>query len=152
MADLQKLKKLREMTDVSFSLCKKALDETDNDLEAAKKKLSEWAGKKVADKAGRATSQGGIFSYVHHNKKVAALLELQCETDFVGGNVDFQKLGGELAMQAASMPAENTEEFMKQAYIREPGKKVEDLIKDAVLKFGENIRIARYQRWELGGN
>lgn len=152
MADLQKLKKLREMTDVSFSLCKKALDETDNDLEAAKKKLSEWAGKKVADKADRATSQGGIFSYVHHNKKVAALLELQCETDFVGGNVDFQKLGGELAMQAASMPAENTEEFMKQAYIREPGKKVEDLIKDAVLKFGENIRIARYQRWELGGN
>ncbi|MGB3074268.1 MAG: hypothetical protein WBB36_03050, partial [Chitinophagales bacterium] len=90
MADLQKLKKLREMTDVSFSLCKKALDETDNDLEAAKKKLSEWAGKKVADKADRATSQGGIFSYVHHNKKVAALLELQCETDFVGGNVDFQ--------------------------------------------------------------
>ncbi|MEN9327403.1 MAG: hypothetical protein RI947_211 [Candidatus Parcubacteria bacterium] len=152
MADLQKLKKLREMTDVSFSLCKKALDETDNDLEAAKKKLSEWAGKKVADKADRATSQGGIFSYVHHNKKVAALLELQCETDFVGGNVDFQKLGGELAMQAASMPAENIEEFMKQAYIREPGKKVEDLIKDAVLKFGENIRIARYQRWELGGN
>ena len=150
MVDLQKLKKLRELTNVSFSLCKKALEETDNNLEAAQKKLTEWAGKKVADKADRATSQGGIFSYVHHNKKVAALLELQCETDFVSGNVDFQKLGGELAMQAASMPAENVEEFMKQAYIRDPGKKIEDLLKDAVLKFGENMKIARYVRWQIG--
>ena len=150
MVDLQKLKKLRELTNVSFSLCKKALEETDNNLEAAQKKLTEWAGKKVADKADRATSQGGIFSYVHHNKKVAALLELQCETDFVSGNVDFQKLGGELAMQAASMPAKNVEEFMKQAYIRDPGKKIEDLLKDAVLKFGENMKIARYVRWQIG--
>ena len=140
------------MTDVSFSLCKKALEETDNDLDAAKKLLTEWAGKKVADKADRATSQGGIFSYVHHNKKIAAILELQCETDFVSGNTDFQKLGAELAMQAASMPAKDIEEFMKQQYIRDPSKNIADMLKDAVLKFGENMKIARFQRWELGGN
>ncbi|MFA9288504.1 MAG: hypothetical protein ACEQSA_01350 [Weeksellaceae bacterium] len=148
--DYSKLKQLRAETGVSFSLCKKALEESNNDLEAAKKKLSEWGMKKAADKAERTTSQGGVFSYVHHNKKVAALLELQTETDFVSGNEEFQKLGAELAMQAATMPAKDVEEFKKQEYIRDAGKTIEDLIKDAVLKFGENIKVARLIRWELG--
>lgn len=149
--DVTKLKQLREETGVSFSLCKKALEETDNNIEAAKKKLTEWGVKKAADKSDRTTSQGVIGSYVHHNKKVAALLELQTETDFVSGNDEFQKLAQELAMQAASVPAQNVEEFLTQPYIREPKKTVDDLIKDAVLKFGENIKIARMTRWTLGG-
>ncbi|NTU46317.1 elongation factor Ts [Candidatus Roizmanbacteria bacterium] len=150
MADIQKLKQLREETGVSFSLCKKALDETNDNIEAAKKKLNEWGAEKVKDKAERTTSQGGIFSYVHHNKKIASLVELQCETDFVGGNVEFQKLGNELAMQIASVPAETSEEFLKQAYIRDAKKSIDDLIKEAVLKFGENIKVARFIRWTLG--
>ena len=149
--DINKLKQLREETGVSFSVCKKALEETDNDIEAAKKKLSEWGVKKAADKMDRTTSQGVIASYVHHNKKVAALLEIQTETDFVSGNEEFQKLAQELAMQAASVPAENVEELLAQQYIREPKKTIDDLIKDAVLKFGENIKIARFARWSLGG-
>ncbi|NTU73706.1 elongation factor Ts, partial [Candidatus Roizmanbacteria bacterium] len=95
MADIQKLKQLREETGVSFAMCKKALDETDNNIEAAKKKLNEWGAEKVTEKSTRETSQGGIFSYVHHNKKVAAMVELLCETDFVSGNSEFQKLGAE---------------------------------------------------------
>lgn len=151
MIDYQKLKQLREETGISFALCKKALEETKNDIEAAKKKLSQWGTEKVVEKSTRATGQGAIFSYVHHNKKIAALLELKCETDFVSGNADFQKLGAELAMQAASMPAAGVESFLLQEYIREPGKKINDLLKDAVLKFGENINISRLTRWELGG-
>jgi elongation factor Ts len=148
--DFKLLKKLREETGVSFSLCKKALEETDNNYEAAKKKLMEWGVKKAADKADREAGQGGIFSYVHHNNKVASLLELRSETDFVSGNAEFQQLGAELAMQIASVPAKDVEEFMKQNYIREPSKTIQDLIQEAVLKFGENIKIARLVRWELG--
>lgn len=149
--DLKKLKQLREMSGVSFALCKKALEESDNNLEEAKKKLTTLAGAKIAEKATRTTSQGGIFSYVHHNGKIAALVELQTETDFVSGNEEFKKLGKELAMQLASVDAKKEEEFLAQEYIRDSGKKIEDLIKEAVLKFGENIKVARFLRWELGG-
>ncbi len=148
--DIKKLKQLREETGVSFSLCKKALEEADNNIDGAKKKLTEWGVKKAADKIDRITSEGVIGSYVHHNKKIAALLELQTETDFVAGNEEFIKLAQELAMQAASVPAATIEEFLTQPYIREPKKSVDDLLKDAVLKFGENIKIARMTRWVLG--
>ncbi len=150
--DVHKLKELRELTGVSFSLCKKALEESGNDLEKAKKKLTILAGSKIEEKSKRATSQGGIFSYVHHNSKIASLVEMQTETDFVSGNSEFKNLGRELAMQLASVPAENTKEFLAQDYIRDPGKKISDLIKENVLKFGENIKIARFLRWELGGS
>lgn len=149
-ADLKKLKELREKTGVSFSLIKKALEETDNNAEKAEKLLSEWGAKKAADKADRSTEQGGLFSYVHHNKRIATIIELRSETDFVSGNEDFRKLGQELAMQLASFKGKDIEEFMKEAYIRDPGKTVEDLVKDAILKFGENLKIARIIRWELG--
>lgn len=150
MIDYKKLKQLREETGVSFSLCKKALEETKNDLEKAKKKLQQWGAATAQEKKGKETSEGGIFSYIHHNKKIASLIELQCETDFVSGNKEFQQLGQEIAMQVASLYAENIDDLLKQEYIRDPGKKIEDLLKESVLKFGENIRIARFARWELG--
>ncbi len=149
MYDIKLLKKLREETGVSFSLCKKALEESKSDLAKAKKLLNLWSGDKATSKADRKTSAGAIFSYVHHNKKVASLVELASETDFVSGNKEFQALGQELAMQAASIPAENVEGFLKQEYIRDPGKKVSDLVKEAVLKFGENIKINRIIRWVI---
>lgn len=150
MADITQLKKLREQTGVSFALCKKALEETGDDLEKAKKKLSEWGGEKIAEKATRATSAGGIFSYVHHNKKVAGLIEVRSETDFVSGNKEFQTFGQELAMQVATYPAENVQQFLQQEYIRDPKKKVSDLLKEAILKFGEHIALGRILRWNLG--
>lgn len=148
--DINLLKKLRKQTGVSFSLCKKALEESKNNIDQAKKLLTKWGAEKIVDKSGRSTSQGALFSYVHHNKKIAVVLELLCETDFVSSNVEFQRLGTELAMQVASIPAENTDELLKQEYIRDPSKKIEDLIKDAVLKFGENIKISRFVKWNLG--
>jgi len=149
MYDIKKLKQLRKETDVSFSLCKKALEETRNNLIEAKKLLTKWGADKVKDKESRKTNAGTIFSYVHHNNKVASLVELLCETDFVSNNKDFQNLGQELSMQVASLKAENVEELMKQEYIRDPSKKISDLIKEAVLKFGENIKINRIVRWNL---
>jgi elongation factor Ts len=148
--DYKKLKELREKTGVSFSVCKKALEETDNNMEAAMKKLNEWGEKKAAEKSERATGQGGIFSYVHHNRKVAAMVELLCETDFVSGNEEFKKLGNEFAMQVASVRANDVDELLKTEYIREAGKTMSDLLKEAVLKFGENTKVARFVKWELG--
>ncbi|KKP53036.1 MAG: Elongation factor Ts [Candidatus Roizmanbacteria bacterium GW2011_GWA2_33_33] len=149
MYDIKKLKQLREETGISFSLCKKALEESKNNIEIAKKLLNKWGIAKAQDKSGRSTGAGIIFSYVHHNKKVASLIQLACETDFVSGNKDFQLLGQELAMQVASIRAETNEELLNQEYIRDPSKKISDLIKEAVLKFGENIKVVKFIRWSV---
>lgn len=148
--DFAKLKELREKTGVSFALCKKALEETGNDIAKSEKLLSEWGVEKAEKKADRETGQGGIFSYVHHNKKIATLIELRSETDFVSGNEEFRKLGQELAMQLTAGDFATTEDFLKSPYMRDAGKTIDELIKDAILKFGENIKIARILRWDLG--
>ncbi|MDO9028600.1 MAG: elongation factor Ts [Candidatus Roizmanbacteria bacterium] len=149
MYDILKLKQLRKQTGISFSLCKKALEEGKNNLDNAKKLLKKWGIAKAKDKSDRITAAGAIFSYVHHNKKVASLIELTCETDFVSGNKEFQSLGQELAMQVASVRAETNDEFLNQEHIRDPSKKIGDLIKEAVLKFGENIKIVKFIRWSI---
>ncbi len=149
MYDINKLKQLREETGVSFSLCKKALEEANNNIDEAKKLLSKWGADKAKDKEGRSTSAGAIFSYVHHNRKVAALVDMSSETDFVSGNSEFQKLGQEIAMQVASLKPETVDELLNQNYIRDPSKKISDLIKDAILKFGENIKINRILYWSI---
>lgn len=148
--DFGKLKQLREETGISFALCKKALEETGNDLGKAKKKLSDWGAEKVREKGARSTSQGALFSYIHHNKKIGALIELQCETDFVSSNKDFQKFGQEVAMQVASVEAKDVKELLGQTYIRDAKKTISDLLNEIVLKIGENIKIARFSRWEVG--
>jgi elongation factor Ts len=148
--DLKLLKKLREETGVSFSVCKKALEETNNDIEAAKKLFTKWGEKKAADKAERSAEQGVIASYVHHTKKVASFVELRTETDFVSGNEEFRQLAQEMAMQVATMNPDNVDELLKQEYIRDTTKTIGDLVKDAVLKFGENIKVHRILRWEIG--
>lgn len=148
-ADIKKLKQLRDETEVSFSLIKKALEETNNDIAKAKKKLQEWGAEKVTKVAGRSTSQGGIYNYLHHDGKTAGLVELLCETDFVSGNDDFKTFGREIAMQIASFNPKNPEELLKQEYIRDSSKTIDDLLKEAVLKFGENIKISRILRWKL---
>lgn len=149
MYDINKLKQLREETGVSFSLCKKALEETNNNIDEAKKLLSKWGADKAKDKKDRSTNAGAIFSYVHHNRKVASLVDISSETDFVSGNAEFQKLGQEIAMQVASLKAQTVDELLNQDYIRDPSKKISDLIKEAILKFGENIKINRIIYWSI---
>lgn len=149
MVDYKKLKILREKTGVSLSLCKRALEESNNNLDEAMKKITKWGVKASQEKGQKATTQGGIFNYTHHNNKVASMIELQSETDFVSTNSEFQNLGKELAMQVASIPAKDNKELLKQEYIRDPNKTIKDLIDEAILKFGENIKINRFIRWQL---
>lgn len=147
--DIKKLKQLREETGVSFSLCKKALEESDNDIEKAKKLLSKWGIERASGKAGRATHEGALFSYIHHNKKVGVLVELLCETDFVAANSDFQSLGKELALQIASVNPESVEELLKSEFIKDPTKTIDSLIRESILKIGENIAPGRFIRYSL---
>ncbi len=144
--DIAKVKQLREETGVSVALCTKALKETNNDIAKAKLLLIKW-GSDIADKkSGKEAHEGIVASYIHHNKRWGATLVLNCETDFVAKNEDFQKLGYELAMQVASMNPKNTEALLKQAYIRDSGKMVGDLIKEYIAKLGENIKVGEFTR------
>lgn len=150
MLDISKLKKLREETGVSFSLCKKALEEAKNNLEKAKKILFKQGAERVSQKLGAETSEGAIFTYIHHNKKIASIVELLCQTDFVSKNDTFHELGTEIAMQVASLKPKDTDELLTQEYIRDPSKTIDALVKEYILKLGENIKVNRILRWEIG--
>jgi len=150
MTDYKKLKDLRKKTGVSFSACKKALDKSKNDIKKAEQILEELGAIKMKEKNSRTTRAGSIFSYVHFNGYVAALLELQCETDFVSNNQEFKNLGHDIAMQIASLKPKNIKDLLNQDFVKDPTKKISDLINEAVLKFGEKIIISRIILWNLG--
>lgn len=103
MVNIDQIKQLRQQTGVSISECKKALEATGGDIGEAKRKLREWGRELAEKKSERETGQGIVDSYVHPNKKIGVLLELNCETDFVAKSKDFQNLAHELCLQIAAM-------------------------------------------------
>lgn len=148
MVSIEKIKKLRQATQVSLNECRKALKEVGGDLEKAEELLIK-RGQKIAQKrAGRETGEGIIDTYVHGGGKVGVMIELHCESDFVARSDDFQKLAHELCLQIAAMPSEDTP-LMEQPWIRDTEKTVKDLINEHITKFGENITVERFVRYEL---
>ena len=144
------IRKLREATGAPIMRVKRVLEEFKGDEKKALKLLQKEGFEKAAKREGRETSQGLIESYVHHSGKVASLVELLCETDFVARNKLFRELAHDLALQVASQGAKDAKELEKQEFIRDPSKKVSDLVKEVIAKTGENIRIGRVSRLELG--
>ncbi|MGD2067883.1 MAG: translation elongation factor Ts [Gemmatimonadota bacterium] len=101
----QQVKQLRDRTGAGMMDCKKALQETDGDMEKAVDLLRTRGAAKVAKRESKAANEGAIGTYVHHSGKVGVMVELNCETDFVANTEDFQNLARELAMHvAASRP------------------------------------------------
>ena len=143
------IKKLREQTGAGIADCREALEEAGNDLDKAKEVLKKKGLDKAASKSDREAKAGLVQAYVHGGK-IAALVEINCETDFVAKTDDFKLLATEVAMQVASMNPENAEELLEQDYIRDNSKKIKDLITEAVSKLGENIQIGKIARIELG--
>ena len=186
---------LRSRTGAGIMDCKKALTETEGDVEAAIKKLREQGLKASEVRGGRATEEGLIISYIHPGNRVGTMVELNCETDFVARTEQFQKLATELAMQVAAakpryvneddVPPEELEAektilktqalqegkpdqivdkivqgrlskfyseacLLKQPYIRDADKTIEDLVKDAIAQLGENIVVKRFVLYVLG--
>ena len=192
--DPQTVKELREWTGAGFMDCKRALEETGGDLDKAVTLLRERGVAAAAKKAGRDAREGLVSSYIHSGGRLGVLIEVNCETDFVARNDDFQKLVRYLAMQVAgvapeyvtidSIPADVAEQkraelladesvtskpeairekivegqlrkwhqqvVLYEQPFRDTDQTVGQLIVDAIAKIGENIRVRRFTRYQLG--
>lgn len=148
---IEKIKKLRDKTGAGVMGVKKALEEAKGDMKKAEVIIREKGLAKADKKSGREVKSGLVYAYVHQTGKVGALVEIACETDYVAKNEEFVGLCKEIAMQVASMNPKDVKELESQSYIRDSGKKVGELVKELVGKIGENMRIVRFERFELGG-
>ncbi|HET9425853.1 MAG TPA: translation elongation factor Ts [Gemmatimonadaceae bacterium] len=186
---------LRARTGAGMMDCKKALEETGGDMEKAVEYLRAKGSAKAEKRADRKAGEGVIGSYIHHNGKIAVLVEVNCETDFVARTDDFKELGKQLAEHIAAaapiavdkdmVPAEKIESerrifvqqvkesgkpenmidkivegkidayyrdvcLMHQMWVRDPKKSIGDLVKEVAAKTGENIKVRRFTRYQLG--
>ena len=147
--------------------CRSALVKSEGDMEKAIEDLKEQGCLKAAKKADRVTEQGLVEAYVHIGGRIGAIIELNCETDFVARTDIFKELAHNLAMQVAAMcpqyisedeiPQEEKADteiatacLLKHAYIKDTAMIIQDLIVEAISKTGENIKISRFARFELG--
>lgn len=161
---LDLIKELRERSGGGIMDCKRALEATGGNIDKAVAYLQEQGIASAAKKVGRETAQGLVDSYIHAGR-IGAIIEVNCETDFVARTDQFQALAHELAMQvAAANPQYVSEEdipegtegrkedlaLLAQPYIREPGKTIRQLIQETIGKTGENIQVKRFARFELG--
>jgi len=191
----EKVKDLRERTGIGMMECKSALTESGGDMEKAIEILRKKGHARAEAKASREASQGVVGAYVHTNGRIGVLVEVNCESDFVARNAEFQELVKEIAMQICAAkpryvssdqipadilaaekeiikaqlgdmkkPPEIMEKIvtgklgkffeevclLDQPYIREDKIKVRDLVSQAVAKIGENIKVRRFARFEIG--
>lgn len=190
-----KVKELRERTGIGMMECKAALAECDCDMDKAVEILRKKGYARAEAKSGRAAKEGMVGSYIHMNGRIGVLVEVNCESDFVARNCEFQDLVKELAMQIAAAkpkwiassdvpedivakekeiikaqlgdmkkPPEIMEKIVQgklgkffeevclldQPYIRDDKVKVRDLVSQLVAKIGENIKVGRFARFEIG--
>lgn len=159
------VKALREMCGAGIMECRHALVETGGDRQKAAEILKERGCLKAAKKAERVTAQGLVESYIHTGGRIGTMLELNCETDFVARTEEFKRLAHDIAMQIAAMnPQYITSEevpsgvefeaetacLLSQPFIKDPTRLVKDLIVEVIAKTGENIRVGRFIRFEIG--
>lgn len=190
------VKELRDRTGAGMMDCKRALQETGADIEAAIDLLRSKGEAKAAKRADRAVNEGVVASYIHHGGRIGVLVELNCETDFVANTDEFRTLARDIAMHvAASDPlAVATDDIdsdvvererkifadqvtregkpehirdrivegkmakfyrqsvlLEQAFVKDPDKSVGELITETSAKTGENVRVARFARFRIGG-
>ena len=156
MISAELVKQLREMTGAGMLECKKALEEAQGDIEKAKEILRIRGLAKAEKKASRETKEGIVQTYVSEDRKVGVILELNCETDFVARNEQFVELSLNLAKHIASLK-ENAnksgsfEDIAQQPYYADSTQKVEDVVKSAIARIGENIKLSRWARFDAEG-
>ncbi len=156
MISAELVKQLREMTGAGMLECKKALEEAQGDIEKAKEILRIKGLAKAEKKASRETKEGIVQTYVSEDRKVGVILELNCETDFVARNEQFVELSLNLAKHIASLK-ENAnksgsfEDIAQQPYYADSTQKVEDVVKSAIARIGENIKLSRWVRFDAEG-
>ncbi|MDD4924133.1 MAG: translation elongation factor Ts [Dehalococcoidales bacterium] len=164
------IKELREQCGAGFMDCRAALLKTEGDMDKALEVLKEQGFAKAAKKADRAADQGLVEAYIHCGGRIGAMVEVNCETDFVARTDEFKELAHNIAMQVAAMnpkyiteesiPADmpeaeraeldvNTACLLNQAYIKDPSLTIKDIIIANISKMGENIKVSRIARFDL---
>lgn len=172
------VKELREKTGAGIMECKRALESSGGNMVQASDILKQQGLAKAEKKAGRAASQGVVEPYIHAGGRIGAIVELNCETDFVARTSDFRTLAHDLAMQiAATAPRAVAEDqiaaadfadlereygdrkkaleavsLLDQPFIKDPKFTIRDLIKSQIGKLGENIVVRRFARFEVGAD
>lgn len=165
MVSTSDIKKLREETGAGVMDAKRALEEASGDFDQARKLVREQGMAIAAKRSERETSEGVVESYIHGQGRIGALVEVQCETDFVARTDTFKQLARDVAMQIAAMgplgltvedvPEDapgKREDFalLGQPFIRDSSQTIQDLVQAAIGQTGENIKIGRFSRFELG--
>jgi len=159
------IKDLREKTGAGIMDCKKALTEAKGNVEKAIEILNQQGIALARKKSERIADQGIVEGYVHPGGRIGVLVEVNCETDFVARTDEFKDLAHNLALQIAAMcPLCVSEEDMSedadvdaktaclllQTYIKDPDKTIQDVVTETIAKVGENIKVRRFVRYELG--
>ncbi|MBU1110372.1 translation elongation factor Ts [Patescibacteria group bacterium] len=146
---LDQIKQLRAETSAGVMDVKRALQESSGDVEKARKILQEQGIAGAAKRSGREVLAGLVHAYIHGSGTMGALVEINCETDFVARTDEFKNLAHEVAMQVTAMGPKSVEELLGQECIKDPGKKVSELIKAVIAKTGENIVVRRVTRYAI---
>lgn len=172
MTSLEQIKRLREQTSLGINECKKALSEANGDFDSAMDILKKKGVSVMEKKSARTTSQGAIDAYVHFGGNLGALVEVNCETDFVARTEVFKKFVKDLAMHVvATNPKyvrredvpqheidnqEDIDDYVKnsclmdQLFIKDNKITIADYLRDVISQTGENVVIKRFVRFALG--
>jgi len=159
------VKELREKTGAGVMDCKKALQEAGGDMRKAAEMLKGRGLALAQKKASRVANQGLIECYVHQGGQIGVMVEVNCETDFVARTAEFKELAHDIALQIAAMSpqyiqaddiAQGTDAdpqtacLLLQPFIKDPDKNIQNIITETIAKVGENIKVRRFCRFELG--
>ena len=162
---VEMVKELRDQSGAPIMECRKALIEAKGDMAAALQILKQQSLILAQKKTKRSTVQGLIEAYVHPGGRIGAMVEVNCESDFVARTDEFKELAHHLAMQVAAMTPRfisreevaegsdiepQTACLLLQPYIKNPAKSVQEIIAETITQVGENIKVSRFARFELG--
>ena len=160
-----RVRELRDQCGAGIMDCRKALLVAEGDMERALQIIKQQGLLRAKKKAERATTQGVVEAYIHAGGRIGAMVEVNCETDFVARTEEFKELAHHLAMQVAAMSPQfiskeeapeddaidlQTACLLLQPDIKDPGRTVQDIITETIAKVGENIKVSKFARFELG--
>ena len=144
------VKELREMTGAGMMDCKKALNETNGDMDAAIEFLRKNGQAKAEKKASRIAAEGIVKTMIQDDQ-VASIVEVNSETDFVAKNEDFQSYVADVAAQVIASDAADMDAFMAEAWKPDSSKTVKDALVEKVAVIGENLSIRRFEKIKTDG-
>jgi len=160
----ERVKELRELSGAGVMDCKNALAEAEGNLEKALECLKQKGFVRAQKKINREARMGAIEAYIHAGGRIGAMVELNCETDFVARTDDFRELAHNIALQVAALAPKYVSEeeipdgeelvpetvcLLLQPFIKNPEQTIQDIITETIAKTGENIRVKRFARFEL---